>query len=131
MGFSIYSEDGEFEGYLSYNFSKFSEYWYIRHHLDGHKASTVLKYLRMGLRKLAEEGCTPGIRAGEDEWTPEKHVFMFHLLGMYQRIAALVEIYPHHANVRYHVDGSYGVDYSHCDSEEEWSSDHEGKEVHR
>jgi hypothetical protein len=120
MGYNISSEDGLFDGYLSYNFSTFSDYWYIRNHLHGHKASTILKYLKIGIQKLRDSGVQSGIQSGQDGWTPEKNVFITHLEYFKSSIEENIKKYPNHANVRYYGDRASGcdeTDYSDCISE--------------
>lgn len=120
MGFDISSEDGLFEGYLSYNFSRFSDYWYVKKHLHGHKASTILKYLKIGIQKLRDSGVQSGIQSGQDGWTSEKNVFLTHLERFQKQIEENITKYPDHANVRYYGDSASGcthTDYSDCISE--------------
>lgn len=120
MGFNITSEDSLFDGYLSYNFSKFKDYWYIKKHLQGHKASTIIKYLKIGIQKLQDAGVNPGINKGEDGWSASLNVFSSHLNRFLEEITELIKKFPQHANVRYYCDSASGAgetDYSDVVSE--------------
>lgn len=120
MGYDISSEDSLFNGYLSYNFSKFSDYWYIKKHLQGHKASTIVKYLKIGIQKLEDAGVKPGFNKGEDGWSASLNVFSSHLNRFLEEITELIKKYPSHANVRYYCDSASGAgetDYSDVISE--------------
>lgn len=129
MGFDITSEDGLFTGYLSYNFSKFSDYWYIKKHLYGHKASTIIKYLNNAINKLKEEGISPVIKDGEDGWTPNINVFMYHLNYFLETIQNIIKGSPSHINVRYWSDGCGEVNYDDCESEPDISEEQEESEM--
>jgi len=120
MGFDILSEDGLFDDYLSYNFSIFSEYWYIKQHLHGHKASTILKYIKIGIQKLRDSGIQSGVQPGQNGWSPEKNIFLTHLERFQFKIQENINKYPSHANTRYFCDYASGcdeTDYSDCISE--------------
>jgi hypothetical protein len=110
MGFSIHSEDYLFDGYLSYNFSvdEFSKYWYIRKHLVGHKASTILKYLKIAINEMSKNEISPSIPIGMDGWSRDIRVFMNHLKTMKDQIEELILKYPGHKNVRYWTDSASG-----------------------
>lgn len=120
MGFNIYSDDGLYlNGYLSFNFHLFHNYWNIKKHLHGHKASTVLKYLKQGIQKLEEENIKPQILDGQDGWYPAKNVYLCHLCRLKGEIEKIIEEYPSHSNTRYWTDYPCDVDYDEVESEDE------------
>lgn len=132
MGFDITSGDSLFNGYLSYNFSKFSDYWYIRKHLQGHKASTIVKYLKIGIQRILDAEINPGFNKGEDGWSASLNVFSYHLNHFLEEITELIKKYPSHANTRYYIDQTSNpgeTDYSDVvsepdvDTEDELSQD--------
>lgn len=83
--------------YISYNFSKFDEYWHISD-LQGHRGKTGLKKLRYADKRLAYEGVEARILEGQNGWTDTKNVFRYHV----QRFIALCEKYP---ECRFYSDG--------------------------
>jgi hypothetical protein len=128
MGFSIHSEDYLFDGYMSYNFSddKFTKYWYIKKHMMGHTALTVLKYLNIALEKMKNDGFKPYYPAGMDGWTPNENVFMNNLTYIKERVEELIENNNSHKKSRYYVDSASGgsniPDYTDVESENEEES---------
>jgi hypothetical protein len=74
----------------------------------GHKASTILKYLKIAIEQLKKDGYTSSIPAGMDGWSINLNVFMNHLRHMKESIENLIEKHPIHKNVRYIIDSASG-----------------------
>lgn len=103
MGFDIETSDEEYTGYLSYNHSKFSEYWDIGNHLESQNGASVLANLKTGLAKLQEAGFEPVMLEDQDCWTATENVFMYLLKRMHDKIEATIQKWPNHANAIYTV----------------------------
>ncbi len=107
MGFDIESSDQLFNGYLSYNFSKFNKYWYIRDHLQGKDTRTVINNLVIAIQKLKSAGFVPILNKDDNIWTSTENVFVFILQQKLNEIRNILANNPDHINAIYGVDGDY------------------------
>ena len=64
--------------YISFNFSEYSHWWHISD-AHGHTGKTILCQVEKVLRNLKNAGFKAIIKDGEDGWTTNENVFMFHL----------------------------------------------------
>ena len=72
MGWDIESSDDIYTGYLSYNHSSFSKYWYIGDHLENQPGSAVLSHLKNAIAALRADGFeapAPGELSKRTCWT--------------------------------------------------------------
>lgn len=84
--------------YLSYNFSKFREYWCPKHSIDEQFPLDILKNLQDGLNKLEKDGFTPHIPDGDDGWSANGNVYAYHLKRFYEIVKEELENNPSHNN---------------------------------
>ena len=89
--FELYDSRGESVEslYLSYNFSRYSEYWYVKE-VHGNKTSEEIPRLRDVIQRLKSEGAVARIVDGADAWTDTKDVFLCHL----ERFLKTFEAHP-------------------------------------
>jgi hypothetical protein len=83
MGYDLYiSVNGErvWEGYMTYNFSKYKEYYYIPRDWRRHTVAQARELLKKGIAKLAEDGVENV--AGKDCWETTLENFMHQLQGL-------------------------------------------------
>ena len=76
------------DGYISFNYSKFDNYWHIRN-AHGHECHLVSKQLSKAIKELLNEGVKSKTVLG-NAWLPDKSVFLYHLIN----IKKLVDKYP-------------------------------------
>jgi hypothetical protein len=69
--------------YISGNFCVYAEYWDIRR-AHGHTGYVISLQLEKAIKNLKAEGCTGEIKDGEDGWTMNKNVFLWHLEKIYE-----------------------------------------------
>ena len=104
MGWDITSSDNLYTSNLSYNFSRYKNYWNINTHLHGKNTTIVIVNLYNCILTLANEGIKPVIYDGQDGWTPEKNVFMYHMKRLLHEISNTIKNNPEHLNAIYQVD---------------------------
>lgn len=89
-GASCYQKhDVDDESYLSFNFSRFSDYWHVRKG-HGHSGRVVAIQLRAVIERLENEVISCDIPYDGDEWTPTINVFHYHM----KRLLRFVDGYP-------------------------------------
>ena len=102
------------ETYLSYNFSQYKDYWFIKKHLHQHRGKTLAKSAEYALERLKDEGIVPYVGRGEDMWTASKGVFAYHL----ERFKKMGEKYYNH---RFYADCCREEGYLETDTESIYS----------
>ncbi len=109
MGFYIDTTDNLYTGFISYNFSKFNQYWYIRNDLNGKNTSVVIANLEKGIQKLREAGFKPIINPNETESSPTENVFLYNLIRMLNEIRNILIIHPSHIKAYYVMDKNFSI----------------------
>src|SRR3989344_5412943 len=92
MGFDllvVYHGNNIYNGYLSYNHSIFSKYWYVKVHFIGHKVSTALRELNRAINELKTEGILPQLDHEYGCWSPTKETFLWVLESIHQELSKL------------------------------------------
>jgi hypothetical protein len=62
---------------ISFNFSKFREYWHVRQ-LHGHTGVHNLKILNKAEKRMVREGISECVLDGQDGWTSAINIFLYH-----------------------------------------------------
>ena len=91
MGYSLIVVDAQrrklWNGYLSYNHSKFAAYWGFREHWVKHSVKDVIVGLHRAIGMLEYEEIKPALKT--DCWEATKETFMFLLMDILEKLCDL------------------------------------------